>query len=234
MEKHLYMTIIALTACITTTARANSTHDVNMSRTKGPIVISDRGVNLTQEDIDRFWSKVDKNGPLPDQSKPYYAGIGKCWIWTACTFAKKDGSNAYGSFTLNGRTYYAHRLSFFMENGHFPKKGQACHRCDVEKCVNPDHIFDGTLQDNLRDRDLKGRTNRTSISLWSKNNPELRPRGEQHGRVKISEGNVLEILDLGKNGDFSHREIASRFSVSRETVGQILRGERWKHINRNE
>jgi len=30
----------------------------------------------------RFWDKVDKNGPLPDQSKSHYVGLDQCWEWT--------------------------------------------------------------------------------------------------------------------------------------------------------
>src|SRR5690348_8449196 len=31
--------------------------------------------------LDRFWAKVDKNGPVPE----YRPDLGPCWLWTAST-----------------------------------------------------------------------------------------------------------------------------------------------------
>lgn len=33
----------------------------------------------------------------------------------------------------------------------------ACHHCDTPPCINPDHLFEGTRADNVRDAQLKGR-----------------------------------------------------------------------------
>jgi hypothetical protein len=40
---------------------------------------------LTQQDIERFWSKVDRNGPVPEHRPE----LGPCWVWTAGTFRRR-------------------------------------------------------------------------------------------------------------------------------------------------
>jgi len=54
---------------------------------------------------DRFWAKVDKNGPVP----AHRPELGPCWIWTAARFKR-----GYGKFgvepILNWRTGYPGRL----------------------------------------------------------------------------------------------------------------------------
>lgn len=79
----------------------------------------------------RFWSKVNKAGPIPD----YRPDLGPCWIWTAGTFA--DG---YGQFSLNGRGQRAHRVSYRWVKGEIPEGLDLDHLCRVIKCVNPDHL----------------------------------------------------------------------------------------------
>lgn len=85
----------------------------------------------------RFWRKVDKDGPTND----YVAG--KCWQWTGAK--TKAGYGLLGG-ERNGKSVYAHRLSFELHCGHIPDN--VSHLCNNPQCVNPAHLENGTRKDN--------------------------------------------------------------------------------------
>lgn len=86
----------------------------------------------------RFFAKVDKTDG--------------CWLWTAGKFP-----NGYGKFRHEGKFKKAHRVSFEHHVGPIPLGMLICHRCDVRRCVNPDHLFVGTQKQNIQDAMAKGR-----------------------------------------------------------------------------
>jgi hypothetical protein len=50
-----------------------------------------------------------------------------------------------------------HRVSWEVHIGPIPDGMCILHRCDVPRCVNPDHLFVGTKADNTADMMMKGR-----------------------------------------------------------------------------
>jgi hypothetical protein len=91
--------------------------------------------------VARFWSKVDKDAP------------NGCWEWTAALYG-----NGYGHFTITKRDHVStHRFSYRLKHDDFDQSLQVLHSCDNRKCVNPDHLFQGTQLDNMRDMHAKGR-----------------------------------------------------------------------------
>lgn len=77
-----------------------------------------------------------------------------CWLWVGATL--RDG---YGNLNLNYSNIVAHRAMWeFRHEMEMPRDLLACHTCDTPSCVNPDHVWPGTCQNNTADRIAKGRT----------------------------------------------------------------------------
>ncbi len=96
--------------------------------------------SFVQEYETRFFSKVNIKGE------------DDCWEWEAGCF-----TNGYGEFTCCGKKYKAHRFSYEFFYGKIQEDLDVLHICDNPKCVNPRHLILGTNQDNIDDRNNKGR-----------------------------------------------------------------------------
>lgn len=132
----------------------------------------------------------------------------ECNLWTG-----HIGKEGYGLTYLPGcGTVSAHRLAYCQGNGlelEDIKGLHVCHKCDVRHCVNPDHLFLGTHQDNMDDMVAKGR--------------QRTPRGEKHGSCKLSDKQVVEIRELYATGQFTQAVIARRFRVHQSNISHIVR-----------
>lgn len=85
---------------------------------------------------ERFWIKVNKDGPLWDGTN--------CWEWTG---SKVRG---YGDFWLGTVNGLAHRYSYKTLVGPIPEGLQIDHLCRNRPCVNPAHLEPVTASVNNR------------------------------------------------------------------------------------
>lgn len=108
-----------------------------MSTKRVPHVRSKRPIPYCK----RAWS--------PEQRIAYYTRLEPltgCHIWQGPL--KPSG---YGCLQYQGRIWLAHRLAWMVKHGPIPKGMILCHRCDVRRCVNPDHLALGTRANNNSD-----------------------------------------------------------------------------------
>lgn len=183
-------------------------------------------INMSPADIERFWSKVNKNGPLPDQNNPHYKGLDNCWDWTTGFF-----QSGYGQFSINRHPHRAHRVAYWLEHGELPSKGLVCHRCDRKSCCNSAHLFNGTPKDNSDDISTRGRRNpaKGENSGYAKH-PEKFHKGENSPMAILTERDVRIIRQMHQIHKFPLRVYRSLFNTTRRNAWQVLNYISWKHV----
>jgi hypothetical protein len=135
-----------------------------------------------------FWSLVE---PQPDG----------CWHWRGAA-----GKSGYGCYA--GRA--AHRVAYELRKGPIPDKMLVCHKCDVPRCVNPDHLFVGTNRDNMQDAANKGRT----------------LHGAKSPNAKLTAEKACQIVERHAAGE-SLKALSRAFGLDRNNVRNIVRGISW-------
>ena len=131
-----------------------------------------------------FWSKVERSSG--------------CWLWTGT----KAASGGYGIFWENGNQHRAHRLSWLLTNGAIPKGMVVCHKCDNPPCVNPAHLFIGTMKDNVDDMMSKGRHH----STWDVANQERKERTHCRNGHEFTPENTYTTSWTPKERPDKHRQ----------------------------
>lgn len=98
-------------------------------------------IKLQERRESRFWSKIKKCEKT------------NCWEWTG----GKD-SDGYGVFYIAeiDNNQRAHRVAWKFTYGIEPND-LILHKCDNPACINPEHLFEGSHTDNMRDKSVKGR-----------------------------------------------------------------------------
>lgn len=132
-----------------------------------------------------------------------------CVIWP---FSIHPGG--YAVLTYQGKKLKAHRISLEIKLGRQIQPGLfSCHTCDTPACVNSNHLFEGTNQDNIKDMINKNRQ-----AKGTGNNP------------KLTEEQVLEIRHRYANEKISTYKLGEIYGVTNVTIGEIIRRVKWKHI----
>ena len=138
---------------------------------------------------ERFWLHVIKSDG--------------CWVWKGAL--TKDG---YGCIERNTRLLRTHRVSWELTNGTIPEGLLVMHHCDNRPCVNPDHLFIGTVGDNNRDCLRKGRHRYILPNL------------------KLNIQQVMQIREALTRGE-SQKVLASHYGVTAGHIHRIKTGKKW-------
>lgn len=145
----------------------------------------------------RLWSRVDKSTP------------NGCWEWQG-----KRSQSGYGRIMYGNKETSVHRVVWELVNGPIADGVVICHQCDNPSCCNPDHLFEGTQQDNL-------------LNMRSKQRHAF---GSRHGQTKLTESDVVEIRRRHSAGEVSQQELAQEYRVAQYTIYAIVHRKTWAHI----
>jgi hypothetical protein len=135
--------------------------------------------------------------------------IAGCWLWTLSVgewgYARL-GKNKFGNERL------LHRLAYLHYVGPIPDGLCVLHKCDVPSCVNPHHLFLGTITDNNQDRARKKRSAPT--------------HGEFNATAKLTTQQVRAI----RSDPRRHCDVAKDYGVTPENICAIRKRQTWTHI----
>ena len=175
-------------------ARLKRRGSLELTRRKAKAIVpADAG------DVAWFWARVDKSG-----------GPDACWEWRAAR--QRTG---YGAVWFGRRVVQVHRVAWTLTNGPIPEGKLICHRCDNPPCANPAHLFLGMDDDNVRDKEQKGRANHA--------HSDARPS------AKLTSDDVREIRRMLAGG-LLQQDIADRYGVDASQVSRIGSGHLWRHV----
>ncbi len=123
-----------------------------------------------------------------------------CWNW-----AGTKNANGYGVVQSGGRQMQAHRWHYTEVNGPLSARQYVCHKCDNPACINLDHLYVGTPEDNMRDMVMRDRC--------------------AHARLAASDARaVIKLIASG----FGVASIAAIFGVSEAAIYNIKAGRTWR------
>lgn len=147
----------------------------------------------------RYWFYARANDP------------DKCWIWSG-----PMDKRGYGLIYHNNTILFAHRASWILTYGKINNGLFILHNCDNPSCTNPTHLHLGTQQDNVDDRESRGRR----IAL----------KGENHGMAKITESNV-RLIRMAIRSGIKPVKLEKMFSLSSGYASKIANRHMWKHVD---
>lgn len=161
--------------------------------------------SLDEKMADIFWSNVN----MTDADA--------CWDWT-----RYIGHDGYGRFYFEGKVYIAHRVAYMLNiNASVSRKIIVRQKCGNKKCCNPAH-FDISTRKALLETMAKNGKIKGFAQL-----------GEDNHSAKLTEKQVIEIKKSFQTGKYSFGKLSKIYRVSRQEIGDIINGERWKWVHVN-
>ena len=130
--------------------------------------------------------------------------LADCWEWQGTRSRK-----GYPVFMADYQQRTATRLLLGIEDldGH---EYQACHTCDNPPCVNPCHLFVGSIGDNQTD---KGRKGRAARGVDNGGGTKMTPEIVKEARRRIDAGEPTKTVAA----DYDVSDVALRNAYNRKT-----------------
>ena len=135
----------------------------------------------------------------------------ECWNWTGMV---RDGYAKIKLPPYDDNTS-VHRFVYQLVHGPIPHETPVVrHSCDNRRCINPNHLLAGTIDDNVRDRQDRKR----------------QARGMSSGRRKVTEADVVYIRTNYVPYKTPLKKFSDELGITIDQVHRIAKGKSWKHI----
>jgi hypothetical protein len=160
---------------------------------------------ITQKHVEDFYNRILIVDEGPNKG---------CWTFNAAN--DRDG---YPYYNFNKKTTRAHRFSYIISNYDKEEKINIIrHTCNNPWCVNPNHLVNGSQQENIND---KIKDNRQA-------------KGSKTGTSKITEEQLISVLDKILSGEITKtKQIVTILNISHTNIIDILHGKIWTHVTNN-
>jgi len=164
-------------------------------------------LQATDRELERFYALIKPNEETG------------CWEWQGSKHKKGYGRFRVGSKENNNRRVdRAHRWSYSVFKGSIGEL-LVCHKCDNPSCVNPEHLFLGTHEENMEDMRKKGRRKLLG-----------RPQdGENNVNARLTAKDVEDICKRIVAGE-TNRAIAERYNIGDTMISSIRCKKAWAKL----
>lgn len=138
----------------------------------------------------------------------------ECWRYTG----NINKGTGYGDILIKNKHWLAHRVSYLYFNNLKKINKLILHKleCQHSWCVNPNHLYAGTQQENIHDQ--------IQLGIFSK----FKACGEKHYGAIFSNEDILNIRRKRKYT--SCRQLAREYCTIHQVISDICNRKTWKHI----
>lgn len=144
-----------------------------------------------------------------------------CWRWK-----QRCNSHGYGQTRIHQTKIASHRLAYTLFCGPIPDGMCVLHHCDNPPCCRPDHLFLGTMKDNMQDMAKK---KRAQNGFTKGTDCLVKYSGENNSSAKLSAERVLAMRAEFAAGS-TLTEIAEKYRHSLSGVHAIIHRKTWRHV----
>ena len=134
-----------------------------------------------------------------------------CMLWQAAIDV-----GGYGRIRVAGSDRKAHRVALTLAAGQPPESNMdAAHACRNRHCVAPSHLRWATRSENIADK-LRDGTDQFGV---------------RNAMASLTEDQVKEMRRRYAAGGVRQKDLAAEFGIARASVGSIVTGVNWRHLD---